>query len=153
MVTWLLGYARNFTTDTLLVNISQSSRTKDRLFSFLFPQQIGTELSHDVLNPAHVSYYLANNHTLGTCFSSRKRWGYGQVFSHENTFHFKTVRESHPSYGSSSHIININLLLSKIVILTQNNLVNHFWNDACHDNVHAVILDYLSVRFLLDFLV
>eukprot|EP01023_Acetabularia_acetabulum_P028694 TRINITY_DN2708_c1_g2_i4.p1 TRINITY_DN2708_c1_g2~~TRINITY_DN2708_c1_g2_i4.p1 ORF type:complete len:141 (-),score=8.59 TRINITY_DN2708_c1_g2_i4:8-430(-) len=38
---------------------------------FLRPQQIETELSHDVLNPARVPLQLANSQTLGTFSSPR----------------------------------------------------------------------------------
>eukprot|EP00831_Metopus_contortus_P079980 TRINITY_DN806_c0_g1_i7.p1 TRINITY_DN806_c0_g1~~TRINITY_DN806_c0_g1_i7.p1 ORF type:complete len:243 (-),score=-26.96 TRINITY_DN806_c0_g1_i7:244-972(-) len=39
----------------------------------LRPWWIGTELSHDVLNPAHVPLQWANRPTLGTCYSPRMR--------------------------------------------------------------------------------
>jgi len=37
------------------------------------PRRRGTELSHDVLNPAHVPLSSANSRTLGTGFSPRMR--------------------------------------------------------------------------------
>ncbi len=37
------------------------------------PQQIGTELSHDVLNPTRVPLSLANSQTLGSFFTPRMR--------------------------------------------------------------------------------
>ena len=53
--TWLLGNACGKTTETPGVRPSRSSRTRDRSTSrFLRPRKIGTELSHDVLNPARV---------------------------------------------------------------------------------------------------
>ena len=42
--------------------------------SILRPRQIGTKLSHDVLNPARVPLKSANSRTLGTCSSPRMRW-------------------------------------------------------------------------------
>ena len=36
------------------VYFTRSSRTRDKALFFLYYQYIGTELSHDVLNPAHV---------------------------------------------------------------------------------------------------
>ena len=53
--TWLPGDASGKTTGTPGVCPSRSSRTRDRSTSrFLRPRQIGTKLSHDVLNPARV---------------------------------------------------------------------------------------------------
>ena len=44
-------------TGTLEVRISRSSRTKEIFTSIIVrPHQIETELSHDVLNPAHVPF-------------------------------------------------------------------------------------------------
>jgi hypothetical protein len=37
------------------------------------PQQIGTDLSHDGLNPAHVPLSLANSQTLGSFSTPRMR--------------------------------------------------------------------------------
>ena len=44
-----------------------------KLASFLRPQQIGTDLSHDGLNPAHVPLSLANSQTLGSFSTPRMR--------------------------------------------------------------------------------
>src|SRR5699024_3633070 len=44
-----------------------------RLSTFLRPRRIGTELSHDVLNPARVPLKWANSPTLGTDYSPRMR--------------------------------------------------------------------------------
>ena len=45
------------TTGTLEVRLSRSSRTKESSFSIIVrPHWIETELSHDVLNPAHVPF-------------------------------------------------------------------------------------------------
>jgi hypothetical protein len=53
--TWLPGDALGKTTGTPGVCPSRSSRTRDSSTSrFLRPRQIGTKLSHDVLNPARV---------------------------------------------------------------------------------------------------
>ena len=53
--TWLPGDALGRTTGTPGVCPSRSSRTRDSSTSrFLRPRQIGTKLSHDVLNPARV---------------------------------------------------------------------------------------------------
>ncbi len=49
--------ATGVTTGTLEVRLSRSSRTKESSFSFIMcPHWIETELSHDVLNPAHVPF-------------------------------------------------------------------------------------------------
>src|SRR5699024_2516561 len=43
------------------------------LSDFQRPRRIGTDLSHDVLNPARVPLYWANSPTLGTDYSPRMR--------------------------------------------------------------------------------
>src|SRR5699024_3607198 len=43
------------------------------LSNFLRPRRIGSELSHDVLNPARVPLQWANSPTLGTDYSPRMR--------------------------------------------------------------------------------
>jgi len=43
------------------------------MLKFSGPRQIGTDLSHDGLNPAHVPLSLANSQTLGTFSSPRMR--------------------------------------------------------------------------------
>ncbi len=49
--------ATGVTTGTLEVRLSRSSRTKESSFSIIMcPHWIETELSHDVLNPAHVPF-------------------------------------------------------------------------------------------------
>ena len=51
------AYALGRTTGTPEVRISRSSRTKEIFSSMIVrPHQIETELSHDVLNPAHVPF-------------------------------------------------------------------------------------------------
>ena len=53
--TWLPGSAAGATTGTPEVRPPRSSRTRGSSSQFSkHPRQIGTELSHDVLNPAHV---------------------------------------------------------------------------------------------------
>ena len=62
------------TTGTPEVRPSQSSRTREKnRSSLLRPQQIGTDLSHDGLNPAHVPLSLANSQTLGSFSTPRMR--------------------------------------------------------------------------------
>ena len=50
--------------------------------NFQHQWQIGTKLSHDVLNSNHVALSLTNSQTLGTIFSSRMRWFNIEVPNH-----------------------------------------------------------------------
>jgi len=54
-----------------LVNLGPLVLEIGFLNSFDHFQQIGTKLSHDVLNPPHVLLSSANSRTLGTFFSAR----------------------------------------------------------------------------------
>src|SRR4051795_2168589 len=68
--TWLPGGAPSGTAGTPEGGPPQSSRTRGGPSQVSkHPRQIGTDLSHDGLNPARVPLSLANSQTLGT-FSS-----------------------------------------------------------------------------------
>ena len=72
--TWLPGGAPSGTAGTPEVGPPQSSRTRgDAPQVSSRPRQIGTDLSHDGLNPARVPLSLANSQTLGTFSSPRMR--------------------------------------------------------------------------------
>ncbi len=60
----------------------RGAKPRQLLSNFLRPRRIGTELSHDVLNPARVPLEWANSPTLGTYFSRRMRRAVIEVPNH-----------------------------------------------------------------------
>ena len=55
---WLLDNAINITTEPLEAPSSQSSRTRAEFSQLFRHRQIETKLSHDVLNPTHVPFFI-----------------------------------------------------------------------------------------------
>src|SRR5439155_22903718 len=56
----------------------------------LRPQQIGTDLSHDGLNPAHVPLSLANSETVGSFSTARMRCTFFHGFPWRRLYHHPT---------------------------------------------------------------
>ena len=65
-------HANEITTGSLEESSPRSSRTEGKsLQSLKRSNEKETELTHVALNPATCPYYLANNQTLGSCFTPR----------------------------------------------------------------------------------
>lgn len=89
LFTSLLDVQMAWTANTPFVNKFGHLALIITLIIFKHLQQIGTELSDDVLNPSHVPFSTSENETLGIEVKSRIRWVDIEVSNHgtKKNFH------------------------------------------------------------------